>query len=74
MSPDKMVHMANQIAAFFRSQPGEDRIDRIAQHLSDYWAPAMREELVRYVAAGGAGLAPEVVEAAGRLKEARALS
>lgn len=63
MSPDKMVHMANQIAAFFRSQPG-DTAGAVAAHLSDFWEPRMRRQLLDHVAAGGVGLDPEVVAAA----------
>lgn len=67
MSPDKMVHMANQIAAFFRSQPG-DTAEGVAAHLSDFWEPRMRRQLADYVAEGGAGLDPEVIAAAGLMR------
>lgn len=67
MSPDKMVHMANQIAAFFRSQPG-DTAAGVAAHLSDFWEPRMRRQLAEHVAAGGAGLDAEVVAAAALMK------
>lgn len=63
MSPEKMVTMANQIAAFFDTQPG-DAPERIAAHLKDYWEPRMREQLKSYVAQGGAGLRPSVRQAA----------
>jgi formate dehydrogenase subunit delta len=66
MSPEKMVYMANQIATFFRSQPGDDTAERVAAHLRDYWEPRMRDELARYVEAGGEGL-DEVVLRAARL-------
>lgn len=68
MSPEKMVHMANQIAAFFRSQPDSDPAGRVAAHLSDFWEPRMRAQFLAYVAEGGAGLDPLAKEAAGRLK------
>jgi formate dehydrogenase subunit delta len=64
MSPDKMVHMANQIATFFRSQPDEDPAERVAAHLRDYWEPRMRAQLVAYVREGGEGLDDTVREAA----------
>lgn len=64
MSPEKMVMMANQIAAFFRSQPGTDQAERVAAHLKDYWEPRMRQQLCDHVAAGGAGLDPLVMGAA----------
>ena len=35
MSPEKMVMMANQIASFFDSQPG-DAADKVADHLRDF--------------------------------------
>jgi len=47
MSPEKLVRMANQIAIFFESQPGEDQADKVAQHLSDFWDPRMRAEIIR---------------------------
>lgn len=66
MSPEKMVHMANQIASFFNSQPG-DPADKVAAHLKDYWEPRMRTQLLQYIEAGGAGLDPSVSDAARRL-------
>ena len=63
MSPDKMVTMANQIALFFSTQPGEDQADRIAAHLNDFWEPRMRRQLADYVASGGEGLKPVVIDA-----------
>ncbi|WP_163850725.1 formate dehydrogenase subunit delta [Pseudooceanicola aestuarii] len=60
MSPDKMVRMANQIATFFLTQPGQDQPERIADHLRDFWEPRMRAQLQAHVATGGAGLDPAV--------------
>lgn len=67
MSPEKMVRMANQIAAFFRSQPG-DTAEAVAAHLGDFWEPRMRRQLLDHVAAGGAGLDAEAIEAARRMR------
>ncbi|MCL7466446.1 formate dehydrogenase subunit delta [Phaeovulum sp. NW3] len=64
MSPEKMVHMANQIAIFFKTQPGDDAADRVAAHLRDFWEPRMRQQLRDHVAQGGAGLDDLVVQAA----------
>lgn len=64
MSPEKMVHMANQIATFFKTQPGEDPVAKTAAHLRDFWEPRMRAQLLGHVAEGGAGLDPVVVSAA----------
>ena len=45
MSPEKLTGMANQIATFFRSQPGDDGAVRVAAHLKDFWGPEMRAAL-----------------------------
>lgn len=68
MSPEKMVHMANQIATFFKSQPRSDAAEQVAAHISDFWEPRMRAQLLAYIAEGGAGLDPVAIEAARRLK------
>jgi len=63
MSEDKLIRMANQIAAFFEVQPG-DRAAPIAAHINENWSPPMRAGLLAHVAAGGEGLSPLVLEAA----------
>lgn len=68
MSPDKLVRMANQIATFFQSQPGEAQAAKVAAHLRDYWAPPMRAELARHVRGGGSGAMPLVVAAVALLE------
>ena len=68
MSPDKMVHMANQIATFFKTQPGDRAAERVAAHLLDFWEPRMRDQLRRHVDEGGAGLDPVVIEAAALIR------
>ncbi len=62
MSPDKMIRMANQIAAFHASQRGP-AAEAVAGHINDFWEPRMRSALLSHIAAGGAGLRPEVVAA-----------
>lgn len=68
MSPEKLVHMANQIATFFATQPGHDQADRVAAHLADFWDPRMRAQLRQIVAAGNSGLHPLALAAAERLE------
>ncbi|MEY3251974.1 MAG: NAD-dependent formate dehydrogenase delta subunit [Pseudomonadota bacterium] len=71
MNAGKLVHMANQIGQFFAAMPdaAEARAG-IALHLQRYWAPSMRQELLRALDAGeAAALAPLVREA---LLQARA--
>ena len=67
MSPEKMVQMANQIATFFDSQPGEQAAESTATHLRDFWTPTMRERLKEYVASGGDGLRETALQAARQL-------
>lgn len=67
MSPDKLVYMANQIATFFKTQPGDEAADRVASHLRDFWEPRMREQLLAHIKAGGAGLDRIVLDGARKL-------
>ena len=67
MSPEKMVTMANQIATFFASQPG-DGSEGVAIHINDFWEPRMRAQLLSYIEDGGKGLHPQVIDAAGRIR------
>ena len=62
---DQLVKMANQIAANFSFH--EDGVARVANHLTRFWAPVMRQQLREYSAAGGAGLDVMVVQAIQRL-------
>jgi formate dehydrogenase subunit delta len=68
MSPEKLVHMANQIATFFRTQPGTDQADRVAQHLRDYWDPRMRAQILQIAESGESGLSPLAADAVQRLR------
>jgi formate dehydrogenase subunit delta len=53
-----LVMMANQIAAFFDSQPGNAAALHIAAHLKAFWTPTMRDALHAFVVGGGEGLSP----------------
>ena len=72
MSPDKLVHMANQIGTFFVSQGADTAAAGVAEHIKKFWDPRMREAIVRHVEAGGQGLdevarkAVEALTSAGR--------
>ena len=67
MSPDKLVHMANQIGKFFTSQ-GPDKAEAgIAQHIARFWDPRMRAAIFAHLDAGGAGLDPVVHKAIDKL-------
>lgn len=67
MTPDKMVRMANQIAIFFKTQPGADASARVHDHIMDFWEPRMRAKLREHVQQGGAGLDPIALQAAQKL-------
>jgi formate dehydrogenase subunit delta len=65
----KLVRMANQIATFFASQPGETQAAEVAGHLKAFWEPRMLTALYAHVDAGGEGLSPLVLQAVGRLRQ-----
>jgi formate dehydrogenase subunit delta len=67
---DKLVRMANQIAQFFQSQPHDEAVAGIADHLRSFWTPKMRRQIADHVAAGGAGLGPLTLEAVRNLQPA----
>ncbi len=67
MKAEKMVHMANQIAQFFAPYGQEQAIAGVEDHLKKFWEPRMRQQIVAYVAAGGAGLNDIVTAAVRRL-------
>ena len=70
MDQTRLVTMANQIATFFATQPG-DPAKATADHLKSFWDPRMRQAIARHVEAGGEGLDP-VALAAVRLLIAQA--
>lgn len=58
MSPDKLVHMANQIGKFFETSNPEGAVSAISTHIAKYWEPRMRKQIYAHLAQGGAGLDP----------------
>ena len=64
---DKLVRMANQIAQFFHSQPHEEAVAGVVDHLRSFWTPKMRRQIADHAAAGGAGLDPLTREAVEQL-------
>ena len=67
-----MLRMANQIADFFRSYPHDDAVKEAATHLNNYWDPRMRKHFFDYLAKGGEGLDPLIVEAAAQVRKPKA--
>lgn len=60
MSAARLVYKANQIGKFFVSEDSESAVAAIADHLTKFWDPRMRAEIVDYLATGGEGLDPQV--------------
>jgi formate dehydrogenase subunit delta len=59
MDRERLVAMANDIAAFFDSEPDKAiAAEGVRFHLTRFWDPRMRREIIAHAAAGGAGLTP----------------
>ena len=57
MNIERLVAMANDIAAFFDADP--DRAvaaEGVRFHISRFWDPRMRREIIAHVQQGGEGL------------------
>jgi formate dehydrogenase subunit delta len=71
MRIERLVTMANDIGAFFGSDPDRTAAaTNIAAHLKRFWDPRMRREIVAHYRAGGTGLEPIVRDAVGHLAAA----
>jgi formate dehydrogenase subunit delta len=67
-TPEKLVYMANQIGAFFKSQDTATASSKIAEHIVKFWDPRMRKAIVAHLDAGGAGLEPAARQAVETLR------
>lgn len=57
MHIERLVAMANDIAAFFHGAvDADDAAQGVAMHLRRYWDPRMRRQIVEHHRSGGAGL------------------
>ncbi len=55
----RLVAMANDIAAFFDSDPDKAvAAEGVRFHLARFWDPRMRREIIAHVGDGGQGLSP----------------
>ncbi|MGE0747476.1 MAG: formate dehydrogenase subunit delta [Rhodospirillales bacterium] len=68
MSDDRLVRMANQIAAAFTARTEAEAVAATEEHIRLYWEPRMRTALSAHLDAGGAGLTPVARAAAVRLR------
>jgi formate dehydrogenase subunit delta len=64
----KLVYMANQIGGFFKAQDMNAAPAKIAEHLTKFWDPRMRQAIVAHLDAGGEGLDPAVRRAVETLR------
>lgn len=70
MKPERLVAMANDIAAFFASEPGgAAAAQHVAAHLQRYWDPRMRRELRDHVQSQPQGLHPLALAAVQQLRD-----
>jgi formate dehydrogenase subunit delta len=59
MNVERLVTMANDIAAFFAADPDqESAAEQVTYHLKKFWEPRMRAEIKRFLEQGGTGLSP----------------
>jgi formate dehydrogenase subunit delta len=57
MSAERLVIMANDIAAFFHgSSDAGEAASSVAKHLRLYWDPRMRKQIMEHLSKDGAGL------------------
>jgi formate dehydrogenase subunit delta len=57
MNIHQLVTMANDISTFFDSEVGATEASKsVASHISRFWDPRMREQIIAHAAAGGDGL------------------
>jgi formate dehydrogenase subunit delta len=64
MKVESLVAMANDIAAFFDSEPDKAvASEGVRFHIARYWDPRMRREIITHVQAGGAGMCATAIAA-----------
>jgi formate dehydrogenase subunit delta len=64
----KLLHMAREIADFFKTYPQEDAAARIANHINRFWTPNMREDFLAASKDKGQDLPPQLMAARDSIK------
>jgi formate dehydrogenase subunit delta len=65
-----LTQMANDIAQFFAAEPDHaSGVNGVADHLTRFWDPVMRKQLIGHLATGGEGLEPMAREAVQQLAD-----
>lgn len=68
MDNSNLIKMANNIGAFFKSEPDRElAVQGVEQHIRNFWEPRMRKEIIAYSEAGGSELLDIVADAVKRL-------
>ncbi len=62
-SQQRLVHMANQIAANLRQLPHAEAVETLGSHINKFWDPRMRIGLLALAKEGGSGFDPMLVQA-----------
>jgi formate dehydrogenase subunit delta len=71
VTPQRLVHMANQIAVFFRSAPHEEAVAATADHPRKFWEPRMRRQIALHLQEDGDDLSEIARAAVAQLPEAK---
>lgn len=69
---ERLVYMANQIAANFGTRHPDEAAASTAHHIHDFWDPRMRRLIFEHLDKGGEGLSPVARAALTQLKEKQA--
>lgn len=70
MSIEHLVQMANDIAAYFNSEPDRQiAVDGVCNHLKKFWDPRMRRQIAAHLQDGGEGLSDLARAAVARVVE-----
>ena len=73
MSESRLVYMANQIATYFRTAPHEEAVAATLDHVTKFWEPRMRRQIVEHLRAHeGEGLNEIALAAVRKLAEIEA--
>ena len=56
MDIERLVAMANDIAAFWDAEAGEGAAEGVRSHIARFWEARMRREIIAHLQKGGAGL------------------
>lgn len=68
MDAQRLIAMANDIAAFFDAEPDKEiAAEGVRFHMTRFWDPRMRREIIEHVGAGRAGLSPTALAAVKKL-------